>query len=131
MHALTVYMYWLLMASLQMGQPMLKVELNTELSSWAATCVSCKPNSYTITLNTLCYNDQEFIRYLAYHEACHVFMGHTLERMMDGSLSIGLAEHQANLCMETFMGIELQDIIDQDRAATAWLAAQGESYTCS
>ena len=125
---MTTYIYWLIVASLQMGQPMLEVRIDSSewVSSWAATCVSCVPNRYTITHQTICYNNQEFTRYVAYHEACHVFMGHDLERHEAG-FSSDVAEHQANLCMTHFMGVTFDDIYEVGRKANAWEKRQGDT----
>jgi hypothetical protein len=118
MSPLTLFTAWLLIASWQMGVPMHSVIVDDDVSegAWAAYCYAgCDELHYEATWDFLLYNDPTFTKLVAYHEVCHNYLKHDMNKV-----DYGAAEFEANRCVTVFTGVSMQAIADADRAAHVW-----------
>lgn len=106
---------WLLLASWQIGVPMVPVLVDDRdaATSWASMYVykeTGAPAYYVATPELLVYGVlvPEYLRLVAYHEVCH---------NLD---DVGAAEDAANACTAQAAGVSLDEVHAADAAAHAW-----------
>lgn len=116
------FLAFILAACQSMGIETLPVavdaKVSTERNNWAETCNHCEPRMWRISEELLEYGDAEFLRVVAYHEACHVYLGHDKDWVdLHGAIA---AEIPIPICIQTFAQLtpaRLQEITDK---ANAW-----------
>ena len=110
-----VFTAWIVLASWQMGVPVVPVVVDDRDSamSWASMYVyeDGSPAYYVATPELLVYGtlEPEYLRLVAYHEVCHNLEG--VE-----------SEDQANECTAREAGVTRGDIFRADNDAHAWCA---------
>ena len=121
---MTEFMYWVLIASWQMWVPVLPIESKDMPALWAELCNSCETRKYIVSENTLRYGKSEFLRLTAYHEVCHVKLGHNVEYFDDHPH--WSAEREVDACLEEFLGISSGEQQKMQSAAVAWYYGEGK-----
>ncbi len=118
--SLTVFTYWLIVASWQMGVPTLPIAVDDDVAewAWAATCYGCEPPQYEVTIPLLKYGDRTFLKYVAYHEVCHRALNHRAN--WDEGKKRSLNEFAANRCASVYMSVSMAEIARADATALAW-----------
>ena len=110
-----VFTAWLLLASWQMGVPMVPVLVDDRdaATSWASMYVheDGTPAYYVATPELLVYGalEPEYLRLVAYHEVCHL-------------AEDAAGEDQANACTAREAGVTRGDIFRADNNAHVWCA---------
>jgi len=114
----------MVIASLQMGVAPLPVEM-AQIKGWAQLCNTCETRVYQVSKDILCYADPEFLRLVAYHEVCHVAMGH------DGTFMIlkgGFrAEQEAIDCVLVRARVTIDHHDTVDFLAAVWYEDEGRA----
>lgn len=126
MSALSWFKLWVLLASQQLGIAALPVEHRVLPEAWAMTCNTCPERQFTVSYDLTCYGDRDFIKEVAIHEVCHVYMGHDGERVSALINKVGVfqakdqLEKEANRCMIDVFGYTQAQMDLQDTVAERW-----------
>ena len=115
---MTEFMYWVLIASWQMWVAVLPIEVKEMPKIWGELCNSCQTRKIIVSQDTLDYGNPEFTRLTAYHEVCHVKLGHNVE-YFDEYPHWG-AEREVRACLEQFAGISAEKQKEMARLAAEW-----------
>jgi hypothetical protein len=65
------------------------------------------------------YGNHEFIKLVAYHEVCHVFLEHK-GVYIDSGDDVSVDEISANKCAAEYAGVTVEDIRRLDAEALEW-----------
>lgn len=95
------------------------VKAGTDRNHWAETCNTCSPRMWLVSKDLLDYNDAEWYRVVAYHEACHVYMGHDADWV--GQHGVDIAEVGIQNCIEQFSGLSIERQNEIEKKAVMWL----------
>lgn len=137
MDPLTLFKVFALTASLQLGSPVLPVvEQDWSWSYWAQTCNSCDERVWNVSKALLDYaaSGEEgvtFMHSVAYHEVCHVALGHDFARVSaivnerGGFEGHAMIEGEANECVTKNFGLSEEQIDELDKKALDWYYGEG------
>lgn len=138
MDPLTLFKVFVLTASLQLGSPVLPVVQQDLAGYWAQTCNSCDERVWNVSKELLEYTatGEEgviFLHSVAYHEVCHVALGHDLARVSAIVNEQGvfqghaMIEGETNECVTKNFGLSEEQIDELDRKARDWYYGESET----
>jgi hypothetical protein len=121
----TLFLYYYLLACAQLGVIPLPVTLlPANQVHWAQVCNSCETRQVQVAPEMIEYNNARFTRAVAQHEACHIYLGHTLEFLIGRFWIVPNVEEETRDCSadQFWSSREYEDALAVD--AKAWLRSR-------
>lgn len=116
-----LFLYYYLSACLTLGVTPLPVSmLEADHPHWGQVCNNCEPRQVRVSPELLEYGNARFTRAVAEHEACHIFLGHTMAVVREKFLLDGDIEDEAKQCQEEHFWTSRETIASLNEAAGVW-----------